>query len=509
MPDASQTVSLPLLVSILRRHRLVVGLTVLLAVGASLAISATREARYSATAVVAFNDESADLQALGTPAAPSFQPDKEAAAQAERITRQDVINRVRRDIGVRLSTAELQDSISTEVGASTNLVSIQAEASSARLAADIANGFAKAVRDDTTQRSRARYRATARAAQRRAARLQGDRNLARRGVFEDQASRLLALATFAQPVDIVRSAAVPSAPSSPRPVRDAVLAGLLGLMLGIGIAFLRNTFDRRLRTPADVEDCVDTPVVGYVRTALLGSTPLSTNGGPPAGEEEVEPFRILRTNVTFLAVDGGVRLILVTSPLPEEGKSTVAAGLAWAESMTGRRTLLVECDMRRPTLAERFGVEPAPGLSDFLLGQAEPAEILRSVPTTDAAGSEAAPLVLIPAGRPVANHAELLDSDRFRTFLRDVAAVYDRVIVDTPPLLPVSDTLALLPQVEGMLLCLRLGQTTRDEALAARAALEHFPAKPSGVVLTGADESQTAYYVGEYAYPSTPSHEGG
>ena len=119
----------------------------------------------------------------------------------------------------------------------------------------------------------------------------------------------------------------PRAPSSPKPVRNSVLAGLLGLIFGVGIAFLRNTFDRRMREPADVEGFLHYPTVGLLRTEALGRTPLRNNGGPPPGDEDVEPFRIMRVNVGFLAVDADVRKVLITSPLPEEGKSTVAVGL--------------------------------------------------------------------------------------------------------------------------------------------------------------------------------------
>lgn len=501
------SVSLPAVLAVLRRHRLLIVLTVLLAVSISLIISATTDPAYKADSVISFNDQSNDLQVLGTPAAPNFEPAKQAAAQAERITRADVTDRVRRRLGESKSTGDLQDSISTEVQADSNLITITAEGSSGGDAAELANAFAAAVRDDTTQGTRSRYRAAAEGAQRRADRLKGVKNAARRAVFEDQASRLQALATLSKPVDIVRAAQPPADPSSPRPVRNALLAAVIGLILGIGIAFLRHVLDVRLRDPDDVEDAVDLPVVGLLRTKALGQVPLGMNGGSPPGEEDVEPYRILRTNIAFLSSDTDIRLTLVTSPLPEEGKSTVAAGLAWAEAAMGRRALLIECDLRRPTIAARLGVTPAPGLSDYLLGEATPSEILRTLPAAESGEAPAQELVCIPAGRPVPNHAKLLESARFRSLLADVRGVYDRVVLDTPPLLSLSDTLALLPQVEGILVCLRLGQTTKHEALAAKTVLERFPKKPVGVVLTGADKRSTPYYAGYYTAPALQETE--
>lgn len=508
MQDANQSVSLPHIFGLLRRHLPLIALTVILAVGVSVVLSARTETTYEARATVSFNDDSRDLQAIGIPASPSFTPEKQAAAQAERITRPDVVESVRRSLRLDLTADEIRDAVSTQVEVASNLVSITAEASTGELGARLANAFANAVRADATTRTRDRYRQEARSAQTRAERFEGVRNAARRQVFEEQAARLQALANFSRPVEVVRAASVPENPTSPKPVRNGALAGLLGLMLGIGIAFTRQAFDRRLREHADVERQIDAPVVGSLRTATLGKTPMGGDGRL-SKDEDVEPFRILRTNVGFLAGDDSVNTLLVTSPLPQEGKSTVAAGLAWAEAMTGRRTLLVDCDLRRPTVATRLGLETSPGLSEFLMGEAGPAEVLRTVETGRRRDGEASQLVCIPAGRPVDDHAEILQSARFAQFLKDVAGVYDRVILDSAPLLPVGDTLALLPQVDGILLCVRLGQTTRDDALAAKAAIGHFPAKPLGLVLTAADRSSNPYYVGSYAYNRPTAQEVG
>lgn len=501
MTDTNHTVSLPFVLANLRRHRLLIVLTIFLAVVGSVVFSSFLDTKYKAEAVIAFNDESADLQALGTPASPNFQPDKLAAAQAERITRPDLIARVRLLSRSSLTPSEIQDSVETQVDAASNLVKITVEAATGETAAALANGFAKAIRQDTKERSAARYRAAAKVSARRARQYPGRNNIARRALYEDQVSRLQTLASLTRPVDVVRSAEVPSKPSSPKPVRNAILAALLGLILGVGIAFLRQTLDRRLREQADVESYLGMPTVGLIPTSALGGTPLADTKGKTPNERDVEPFKILRNNVGFLSLDSEVSIVLVTSALPEEGKSTVATGLAWAEAKAGKRTLLVDCDLRRPTVAGRLGVPPDPGLADYLLGDAEPSDVLRvvSLPEdVEAGGSEH--FACIPAGRSVPNHAELLGSDRFRLFLEQVSKVYDRVILDSAPLLPVSDTLALLPHMQGMLLCVRLEQTTRDEVLSAKAALEHFRDKPMGVVLTAGDTRGRPYYVGSYAY---------
>ncbi len=511
MHDADQPGSLPDTFAVLRRNLILIAFTTLLAVGVSLALSTSKDAVYTATSQLGFNDDSDNLQALGIQATPSFQPEKQVAAQAERITRPEVAAAVKKRLRLQQTPSKLQSMVKTQVEVASNLVSITAEAPTAKLAEDLANAFAAVAKGDATRRTQRRYRLVAADADRQAAKLKGKKNEARRAVFEDRASQLRQIATFARPADIVRAAERPTSPSSPKPIRDAVLAGLLGVMLGLGLAFLRQALDRRLREPSDVEQQLEAPVIGLLRTTTLGRTPFPSTSKKRKSlvkDEDLEAFRILRTNVAFLDdADGTEELttLLVTSPLPEEGKSTVAVGLAWAEAMTGRRTLLVDCDLRRPTIADRLEVDPAPGLSDFLLGDAEPGDVLRTIELGQRRGPGAPQLVCIPAGRPTPEHAELLGSERFREFLTQVAQVYDRVILDSAPLLPVSDTLSLLPRADAIVLCVRLGQTRRDEAQAARAALQRSPTQRVGLVLTAADQSQTPYYVGSYAYAGPPA----
>jgi capsular exopolysaccharide synthesis family protein len=206
--------------------------------------------------------------------------------------------------------------------------------------------------------------------------------------------------------------------------------------------------------------------------------------------------------------------LLVTSAIAGEGKSTVAACLAVTTAESGTRTLLVECDLRKPVLAERMGIKEGPGLSDYLTGHADPRQILQPVagiverlngsgPTLTAGQSGSANLVCIAAGRRVPRPAELLASERFRSFLTEVSDVYDTVILDTPPLLPVADTLAIVPDVSALVVCIRLEHTTREQALAAQSALDRLPERPVGLVLTDVRQEGDGYNYGEYATAAT------
>jgi capsular exopolysaccharide synthesis family protein len=323
---------------------------------------------------------------------------------------------------------------------------------------------------------------------------------------------LRTLSLNATPARLAESASVPQSPASPKPIRNTILGGMFGLLLGIASAFVRDSLDRRLRDSAQIQETLDLPVVGMVRVNALGNAAYVANGLGPMTDQDIESFRILRTNLEFLDVDRPIKSVLVTSPLPEEGKSTVAASLAAANAASGKRTLLVECDLRRPSLPQRLSINRSPGLSDYLAGQATAPEILQVVtlsqsePTSNgnagsAANGETAAgkLVVIAAGSHSIRPAELLGSQRFRDFLKQVVAAYDTVVLDTPPLLSVSDTLEIVPLVDSVLLCIRADQTTRDQARAVKDALAHLPERTTGIVVTGLKPGREHDY-GYYSY---------
>jgi capsular exopolysaccharide synthesis family protein len=199
--------------------------------------------------------------------------------------------------------------------------------------------------------------------------------------------------------------------------------------------------------------------------------------------------------MAFLAPDHAISTVAVTSAVAEEGKSTVGAWYASVSAAAGTRTLIVDCDFRKPRLAARLGVDSKPGLSDYLAGGAAAGDVVRVV---DVQGPDAVPLSFIPAGSPLFQPAETIASRKFRQFVREIADVYELVIFDTAPLLPVSDTLQLIPQIDAIVLCVRIGQTTRTQAHAAKGALSHLPTKPTGVVVTSVTRGDDYYYYGDY-----------
>jgi capsular exopolysaccharide synthesis family protein len=268
-----------------------------------------------------------------------------------------------------------------------------------------------------------------------------------------------------------------------------VIGGVLGAIIGLLIAVGREAVDRRVRAPETIAAELELPILTQVSAASLGYVAHIGSRGDPHG---MDAFRILRTNLSSLAAGRELHAIAVTSAVPEEGKTTVAASLACASGAAGKRTLLVECDLRRPTLGALLGIPDAPGLSDYLTENATPQEILQIVPVTDgpstngsAGGVGARKIVCITAGTPVAHPTELLAAPRFAEFIGAVRDSYDLVVLDTCPLLPVADTLEMLPLVDGIVLCVRSHRTPRELARAGKNAIDRFPQLPAGLVITG------------------------
>jgi Mrp family chromosome partitioning ATPase len=418
------------------------------------------------------------------------------------------------------------------VGSQTNLVSLQAQADDPQLAADLANSFARQTKLVATRQTRAQIDEAVRTLDKQGKGIPNF-DLTYTGQL---AAQLQTARAIAEPVRIVENAEVPGSPSSPNPTRNTILGLLVGLTLGLVVAFIRDSLDRRLRGSDEVHEALGMPVVGKVSEAALGQVGFGVNGAAPVMDPDLESFRILRTNLEYLRQDRPLKSLLVTSGLPEEGKSTVAASLACTAALAGRRTLLVECDVRRPSLADRLGINQTPGLTDYLMGAAEPREVLQtvdleeprnlsngspkvpgrepempakpklgsagpSVGTLATLGQSVGTLVCVTAGSKPSHPAELLGSQRFRDFLENVTEAYEIVVIDSSPLLSVVDALQIATEVDGVIVCARVSQTTRDEARAVRAALDRLPERPMGAVMTGLKRGNEEQY-GYYSYGS-------
>jgi capsular exopolysaccharide synthesis family protein len=510
MGEAPRYATLRDYLRVLREQRILIIVIAAVVAGAALFLAERQDPVYESEASVQFLDTNVDTGFLGATLPAEATPDARAATNAQQIGQPSTLARVRAELKSKEPIGRLRSALTIRTEARTNLVIIQARWSNAKFAADLANAAAEESRRISIDQARQRYRTARRLLKASLKRLGNSRTDKLTQIqYQAQLVKLDTLSRFVSPSRVTGTAVEAAGPVSPRPVRDTLLGLILGLTLGVLAAFLRDALDRRLKSATDIRDELRMPLLGHIRRDVLARTLVTENGRKRLTEADLEGFRVLRTNLDFLDVDAPVKTVLVTSPLPQEGKSTVATSLASAYVLAGKRTLLVECDLRRPTLAKRLGAEAGPGLSDYLVGHATPAEVVQRVPLTPAApdsqnGTGVPTLVAITAGAPTPRPAELLASKRFGAFLEQVRDAYDVVVIDSTPLLSVGDALQLVPRVDGVVLCVRAGQTTREQARAARQALEHFPDRPIGVVVTGVKpghELDYGYY--SYAYAHT------
>lgn len=288
-------------------------------------------------------------------------------------------------------------------------------------------------------------------------------------------------------------------PVSPRPVRNVVVAAFLGLVLGLIAAYLREHFDRGLRTREEVEAAFGLPVVGQipsVRPRGGEERPVAWSG---VGEMS-EAFRALRANLQYVAVKRPLRSILVTSASPEQGKTTVTANLSLAIARSGATTIVLEGDLRRPRLEEAFRLAgEGPGLTSVLVGAASLEDAIVEVPLNEgeAGSSIRGKIDLIPSGPIPPNPTELLSSLQMTTLLDRVGVSYDYVLVDSPPLLLVADAIELARSVDGVLLVVRRGKASTDEARELRSTVERLGINLVGVVFTDAPSLGTYGTYGE------------
>jgi receptor protein-tyrosine kinase len=293
---------------------------------------------------------------------------------------------------------------------------------------------------------------------------------------------------------IVDRATDPDAPVSPRPMRNLILAATLGLLLGAGAAVLRETLDTSVSTPEELADATHAaPLLGSInfdKDALV--RPLITDLSSHA--PRVESFRVLRTNLQFVNVDDDSKVYVVTSSVPEEGKSTTVCNLALTLAHSGEKVVLVEADLRRPKASEYLKLEAAVGVTTILTGRVDIDGALQSAPWG---------LKFIGAGSIPPNPAELLQSEAMKTLINDLRQRFDIVLIDAPPLLPVTDAAILASESDGAILVARHGKTTRDQIAGAVGRLDSVAGHLLGTVanMTPAKRSSYGY---SYSYGYAP-----
>lgn len=291
----------------------------------------------------------------------------------------------------------------------------------------------------------------------------------------------------------VRPAMKPSGPIEPQPVRTALLAALLGLVIGMGAALLMDQFDDSLRDVEHIQQLAGGRTVLAVVPQFRGAGDDSPLAISSPRNPAVEQVRALRTCLAFLSVDQPVKVVQITSASAGDGKTTIATNLAVVMSQRDQRVLLIDTDLRKPRVASAFGLEQTPGLSDVLLHGG----LAAALRTHDAQ------LTILPAGTPPPNPSELLSSAAFRVLLTGLSAQFDLIVLDSAPILPVTDAVELAALADATVLVASADRTTATMLATAVERLNQVDAPLVGVVLNRAPERGLRSYGYGYGYGET------
>jgi capsular exopolysaccharide synthesis family protein len=325
----------------------------------------------------------------------------------------------------------------------------------------------------------------------------------RRSGYADQLDKLRLASNLTQTggAQIVSQAEPSTSPVKPTPRRDAIVALFVGLLLGVGVAFLREYLDDSVRTKEDLDIATDgLPVLAMVPEVESWKdrkVPTLVSLTDPKSAA-AEAYRALRTSVQFLGIEQPMTVIQVTSPTSSEGKTTTIANLGVALARAGKRVVIVDCDLRRPRVESFFGIDNTTGFTSVLIGDVVLADAVQRVPDEPW-------LAVLPAGPAAPNPSELLSLGRAREIFDNLRTHVDYVLVDGPPVLPVADAIVLAGMVDATLLIATARVTSKRQVHRALELLRQVDAPLIGSILNGLEHGSAGYGYGDpyYRYGET------
>jgi len=431
-----------------KRWRIIVAVMLVVVAGAALATSLSPKVYEAQTRLFVSTAAGGDTNAL---MAGSNFTQQRVKSYADVITTPNVLDPVISSLGISTTAAKLGAQITATVPLDTVIIEVAVTNTNPRVAAQVADAvgtqFIKTVADLES-------------------------------VTKGQSSPVK--------VTVVSAPTVPTAPISPKPTRNLALGVVLGLLLGLGLALLRDLLDTTIKIEKDCAEVTDAPVIGGIAFDPEASkNPLIVQADPHS--PRAEAFRTLRTNLQFVDAANHPRSIVFTSSVAGEGKTTTTANLAITMAAGGARVCVVEGDLRRPRLLEYMGMDGSLGLTNVLIGQAELGDVLQQFADTS--------VYVIGAGAVPPNPSELLGSAAMIETLRELESRFDVVIIDTPPLLPVTDAAVLSTIAGGTVVVVGAGRVDRDHLAKSLQSLETVKGRVLGLVLNRIPTKNTdAYY---------------
>lgn len=471
-------------------------------------------------------------------AVPAEDPTRELQTQIQVITSRPVAEEAAKRLQLNMPPEAIQARISAQVLGQTSIIRIRARDASASLARDVANGVAatyidlrrKAALDNFAQQANDLQKkvdeATAELQQREAeladaiARARGEKTTdtgsqALVATLTNRREQAAAVQSFwktaldklqiqsnlqTSSAEIVAPATLPSSPVEPKLSRKVIFALTIGILLGAGIAFLVEYLDDSLRSKQDAEKAFGAPILGMIPRAQSWSdrhNAMLLSVKDPASTT-AEAYRSVRTNLQFALLDSGSRVVLVTSPSASEGKSTTAANIAVVLAQSGKSVIIVDCDLRRPRVHKFFELRNTEGVTTAILAERPLVDLLQRPRIAGAPPS----LLALTSGPIPPNPADLLGSARVTELIETLGTLADYVIIDSPPIVPLSDAAVIAPKADGVIVVAKAGQSSRRASAQAAEKLDAVGATILGVVLNEVTPSfgEPGYYYDYYYY---------
>lgn len=509
--------------NVLRARKGIIIASTLIVALTALAVSLLQPPTYGATAKVLISERDTGAALLGQLIPElSSQPERALQTQVQLAQLRPIAEATIRKLNLGVTPEVLVESVKVTAQGQTNLIIIEATADSPEKAAKIANTMAAEYVVWSQQLKRRSLKDAADEVQRRLDIAQDQilelgRKIQQSGKTDELSAELqLVLQTYGTLAEkleslrinqqleggagvVVEPAAVNPDPVAPSPLRNAVLGLAVGLVFGLGMAFLTEYLDNTIKSTDEAERTYGAPVLGTIPVDQIEKGDrrrLVITEAP--GSATAEAYRVLRNSLDFINFQHDMKTIVVTSAAPGEGKSTVAANLAAALANAGKKVVLVSVDFRRPTTQQFFNVNNMIGLSDVLLGTHSLKAALQRPGDSQ--------LLVLTAGKMPPNPSELLGSSKMQEVVKSLEEWGDWVIIDTPPLLAVADPAAVSRWADGVLLVSKAGVSTRDAAHKAGELLGNTGARIVGVVVWGLQEggkgSAYGYYNTSYYYYS-------
>jgi capsular exopolysaccharide synthesis family protein len=492
------------LLKVLRRRWPVLVAVPALAGVVSLIIGLSEQKKYDATAKLVVNPTN-QVTALLNPGAAgqSADPERDLNTEVSLITTVPLAEAVRHQLKLTEPRDQLLAQVTTSIEGTTNIVDITVRDPSPARGARIANAFATQYVAARDRQARSAFDQAAGQARAQLGSLTPAQRKSAAGL--QLRSRLQELvvdgALQTGNAHVIQPAATPTSAATPRLKFDTALGVILGLILGLVVVGVLDLLDRRVKDDEEVSTLTGLPALGAIpklrRSRGLG--PLDH------GPEVTEGYRSLATSLRFFKLGDQVKTLMITSPGPLAGKTSVTLSLAGALAEFGQKVIAVECDLRRPRFTEYARVAPNAGLSSVLAGLANwedeivEVDAARTLRGASTAQNGSAQFSVLPAGPTPPNPLALLSSPEMSELLTELRASADVLLVDTPPIGSLGDAVALVPWVDGVALVVRRHHTTRDALTKARATLEELHAPVLGTVLTAGPASLGGYYYSDQA----------